>query len=136
MSSAAVIVLGAGVMGASTAWHLARRGVRNLLLLDSAPTPGAGSTGRATGGFRAQYATTINVRLSLLARSKLESFADDTGMDPGYARQGYHWLARTDRELALLAAGRRVQHQAGLTEAVAVTPDDIRKLNPALSGEE
>jgi len=131
-----VVVLGAGVMGASTAWHLARRGVRNLLLLDSAPAPGAGSTGRATGGFRAQYATAINVRLSLLARSKLESFADDTGVDPGYAPHGYLWLARTDRELALLAAGRRVQHQVGLTEAVAVTPDDIRKLNPALSGEE
>src|SRR5215467_9678966 len=103
-------------MGASTAWHLARRGVRNLILLDTARTPGAGSTGRATGGFRAQYGTTINVRLSLLARSKLESFAEDTGVDSGYAPHGYLWLARTDRELALLAADRQVQHQAGLTE--------------------
>jgi len=65
-------------MGASAAWHLARRGVRNVLLLDAAATAGAGSTGRATGGFRAQYATAINVRLSLLSREKLKAFADDT----------------------------------------------------------
>ena len=133
MSSPDVVVLGAGVMGASTAWHLARRGVRKLLLLDRAPGPGAGSTGRATGGFRAQYATAINVRLSLLARTQLETFADDTGVDPGYAPHGYLWLASTGRELELLAEARRVQHEAGLVEAVAVTLEDVRRLNPALA---
>ncbi|HZM28267.1 MAG TPA: FAD-dependent oxidoreductase [Gemmatimonadales bacterium] len=135
MTSADVVVLGAGVMGASAAWHLARRGVRNVLLLDAAATAGAGSTGRATGGFRAQYATAINVRLSLLSREKLKAFADDTGVDPGYAQHGYLWLARTDRELALLAEARRVQHEAGLSEARGVTPDEIRELNPALAAE-
>ena len=135
MSSAEVVVLGAGVMGASTAWHLAQRGVRNLLLIDSATMPGEGSTGRATGGFRAQYGTHINVRLSLLARSRLQSFAHDTGVDPGYVAHGYLWLAGSQRELDLLAEARRVQHDAGLTEAAAVMPDEIRRLNPALSGE-
>jgi sarcosine oxidase subunit beta len=134
VTTADVVVLGAGVMGASTAWHLAQRGVRSLLL-DSAPAPGTGSTGRATGGFRAQYATAVNVRLSLLARAKLESFADDTGADPGYAPHGYLWLARTDRQLTLLAEARQVQHQAGLSEARPVTPAEVRELNPALSGE-
>lgn len=123
-------------MGASTAWHLARRGVRNVLLLDAAATAGAGSTGRATGGFRAQYATGINVRLSLLSREKLQAFADDTGVDPGYAQHGYLWLARTDREVALLAESRRVQHEAGLSEARSVTLEEIRELNPALASED
>jgi glycine/D-amino acid oxidase-like deaminating enzyme len=128
-----VVILGAGIMGASTAWHLARRGVRRVVLLDRGDAAGAGSTGRATGGFRAQYATAINVRLSLLARGKLTSFEDDTGVDPGYAPHGYLWLAGSERELGALADAQRIQHEAGLAEAVLVTRDDIRRLNPAVS---
>jgi sarcosine oxidase, subunit beta len=130
-----VVILGAGVMGASTAWHLARRGVRRILLLDRGAAPGAGSTARATGGFRAQYATAINVRLSLLSRAKLAAFHDETGVDPGYAPLGYLWLAGTKEELEVLAYARQVQHASGLSEAVSVTPDDIRRLNPAVSVE-
>ena len=133
MSSPDVVVLGAGVMGASVAWHLARRGVRRVLVLDRGPGPGSGSTVRATGGFRAQFATAINVRLSLLARAKLKAFADETGVDPGYTPRGYLWLASSERELAVLAEARRVQQEAGLVEATAVSGEDIRRLNPALA---
>jgi sarcosine oxidase subunit beta len=128
-----VVILGAGIMGASAALHLARRGVRGIVLLDRGGAPGAGSTARATGGFRAQYATAINVRLSLLSRAKLGTFGDETGIDPGYAPHGYLWLAGTKGELEALADARRVQHSAGLAEAVAVTPDDVHRLNPAVS---
>lgn len=128
-----MVVLGAGVMGASVAWHLVSRGVTHVLLLDRGPCPGAGSTARATGGFRAQFATPINVCLSLLTRAKLRTFAEETGVNPGYAPHGYLWLARTEQELATLAEARRVQHQAGLVEAMAVAPDDIRRLNPAVA---
>ena len=68
MSRAAVAIVGGGVIGASVAYHLAALGQRDVVVLDRAAGPGAGSTGRATGGYRAQYATPINVRLSLLAR--------------------------------------------------------------------
>ena len=132
MRRAAVAVIGGGVMGASVAFHLASRGQRDVLILDRATAPGAGSTGRATGGFRAQYGTAINVRLSLLARSKLLAFRDETGVDPGYLPAGYLWLAVSEAELRALDAGRRVQHAEGLREAAAVTPDDIARLNPSV----
>ena len=129
--SAPIVVVGAGVVGASVAWHLARRG-REVVLLDRSSGPGQGSTGRATGGFRAQYATPINIRLSLLAREKLRTFRRDTGVDPGYDPAGYLWLASTEAELAVLRAGQAVQHQEGLTEAVQVGPEGVARLNPAL----
>ncbi|HET9727659.1 MAG TPA: FAD-dependent oxidoreductase [Gemmatimonadales bacterium] len=132
MKRAAVAVIGGGVMGASVAYHLAARGQRDVLVLDRAERAGAGSTGRATGGFRAQYGTAINVRLSLLARAKLEAFRDETGVDPGYVQAGYLWLAVSQPELDALDAGRRVQHAEGLHEARAVTPEDIGRLNPAI----
>jgi sarcosine oxidase subunit beta len=130
--SGAVAVIGAGVVGASVAYHLACRGRRDVVLLDRSDGPGQGSTGRATGGYRAQYATPINVRLSLLAREKLRRFQADTGVDPEYRQAGYLWLAATSGELAVLRAAQAVQHAEGLAEAVEVGTDDIARLNPAL----
>ena len=77
VTGAAVAVVGGGVMGASVAYHLAALGQRDVVILDRADGPGAGSTGRATGGFRAQYGSVINIRLSLLTRSKLLRFAEE-----------------------------------------------------------
>lgn len=129
--SGPVAVIGAGVVGASVAYHLARRG-RTVVLLERSDGPGRGSTGRATGGFRAQYATAINVRLSLLARDKLRGFAAEIGVDPEYRQVGYLWLAATPAELAALTAAQAVQHAEGLHEAVTVGVEEIARLNPAL----
>jgi glycine/D-amino acid oxidase-like deaminating enzyme len=52
-------VIGAGVIGASVAWHLARRGVREVLIVERGQTVGEGSTARATGGFRAQFGSNV-----------------------------------------------------------------------------
>lgn len=136
MRTASVVVIGAGVIGASVAYHLARRGWRDILVLDRSHGPGQGSTGKATGGFRAQYATPINVRLSLLSRDKLRCFTEETGGDAGYLPAGYLWLAATPCELEVLRAARRVQHQEGLTEAVEVGPEEIARLNPAVALDE
>jgi sarcosine oxidase subunit beta len=127
-----VVIIGAGVMGASLAWHLAARGCTDVTLIDGSADPGHGSTGRATGGFRAQYATAINVRLSLLSREKLQRFSDEIGGDCGYRPAGYLWLATTDPELATLAEARALQHAEGLHEATAVDLGDIGRLNPAV----
>jgi sarcosine oxidase subunit beta len=132
VTPAAVAVIGGGVMGASVAHHLAARGQRDVVILDRADGPGAGSTGRATGGYRAQYATAVNVRLSLLARDKLVGFKDETGVDPGYTPAGYLWLAGTAGELAALRAAREIQHAEGLREAVEVSPEEIARHNPAI----
>jgi len=128
-----VVVVGAGVIGASVAWHLATLGVRDVLVVDRGALPGEGSTGRATGGFRAQFATSINVRLSLFAREKLRRFRDEVGADPGYHACGYLWLARAPGELDALSAAQRVQHQSGLAEARMVAPREVAVLNPAAS---
>jgi sarcosine oxidase subunit beta len=136
MRTASVVIVGGGVIGASVAYHLARRGWREILVLDRSPGPGLGSTGKATGGFRAQYATPINVRLSLLSREKLRCFREETAGEAGYHPAGYLWLASTAGELEVLRSARRVQHQEGLTEAVEVGPEEIARLNPAVNLEE
>lgn len=133
MKSASVVIVGGGVVGASVAWHLAMRGWKDILVIDRSAGPGEGSTGRATGGFRAQYATAINVALSLLAREKLRRFREEVGADPGYLPAGYLWLAASDHELAILSQGVSVQHAAGLAEARQVGPEEIVAINPAIA---
>ncbi|MCU0619882.1 MAG: FAD-binding oxidoreductase [Gemmatimonadales bacterium] len=136
MSGADVVIVGAGVMGASVAWHLAAMGVRSVRLLDAGPGPGAGSTGRATGGYRAQYASAINVRLSLASRAKLLRFRDETGGDCGYQPVGYLFLAESPAHLAVLREAQQVQHAEGLAEARLLGPTEIAALQPhvALDG--
>ena len=132
MKPASVVIVGAGVMGASVAYHLASRGWRDVLMVDRSEGPGRGSTGVATGGFRAQYGTAINVRLSLMARDKLLRFRDEIGVDPGYLPAGYLWLAETEAELDVLRAGLEVQHREGLQEARGVSTEDVAGINPAV----
>lgn len=127
-----IAILGAGVTGASVAYHLALRGVRDIVLLDRAHEPGGGSTSRATGGFRAQFDCETEIRMSLLSRSKLERFEEETGVDPGYHPHGYLFLARSDDELQALAAAQRLQHACGLHEARMIPAEDAYALNPAI----
>ncbi|MEN3001751.1 MAG: FAD-binding oxidoreductase [Armatimonadota bacterium] len=131
-ASKEVIIIGGGVIGASVAYHLSQWGCREVLVLDGAPQPGMGSTGRATGGFRCQFSTPINVRLSLLSRQKLLRFHEEIGIDSGYRPCGYLFVASTEVQLALLRDALDAQRTAGLTESHEVSVDDIRQLNPAL----
>jgi len=130
---AAVAIVGGGVIGASIAYHLAKRGVRDILVLDRGRAPGEGSTGRATGGFRAQFATAVNVHLSLLSREKLREFDDEIGAEAGYVQAGYLWIASTAPALASLRVALAVQSSAGLTEAEEIDAEEIGRINPVVS---
>lgn len=123
---AEIIIAGAGVIGCSVAYHLAQRGARDILVVDRASGFGGGSTPKATGGFRAQFESETNVRLSLLSREKLREF------DSGYRPCGYLFLACSDPELEALEAAQAVQHACGLHEARMITAADALRINPAI----
>jgi sarcosine oxidase, subunit beta len=130
--SAEVVIIGAGVIGASVAYHLAQKGCESVLVLERNREAGGGSTSRATGGFRAQFGSEINVRLSLLSREKLLRFEEDLGVYPGYLPYGYLFLAGDGEQLDALRAAQDVQRAAGLKEAREVTPSEIEEINPAI----
>jgi len=71
-------------MGASAAYHLAQRGVKDILLLEKEEFFGTGATGRCAGGVRYQFSTEINVKLSMASLPMIERFKDETGQEVNY----------------------------------------------------
>jgi sarcosine oxidase subunit beta len=129
-----IAILGAGVIGSSVAYHLARRGCGDIVVLDRAPDFGGGSTAKATGGFRAQFDNETEVRLSMRSREKLLAFPDEIGCDSGYRPHGYLFLACNDDDLRLLRDAQTVQHACGLASRM-VSAEEARALNPAIGDE-
>src|SRR6476620_7553912 len=98
MRSAEIVIIGGGVVGASIAYHLAERGVKDVMILERENRQGTGSTGKATGGVRAQFETDINILMSLYSIDFFENCEFDCGYDP----KGYLFFATDDRQLDYL----------------------------------
>jgi sarcosine oxidase subunit beta len=130
---AEVVVVGGGIIGASVAYHLAARGMRDVVALERGTRPGEGSTGRATGGFRVGFASAIDIALSQLALQRLEHFGEETGGESGYVPAGYLWLATDHQTLLTLRDALEVQREHGVQNAREVNVADITSLNPALA---
>ncbi len=124
------VITGGGVIGASIAYHLALDGLKKILVIDKNPAPGLGSTGKATGGFRAQFGSGINIKLSLLSRKKLLSFKNETGVDSCFQQRGYLFIAQNEHELNTLKQANLLQKSCGLDEAEIIGAEEIKKLNP------
>ena len=97
-NTADIVIIGGGVMGASAAYHLAKRGGKNIVLLEKEEFFGQGATGRCAGGVRYQFSTGINVRLSLESLPMLERFGQEIGQDVNFRKCGYLIVATNENE--------------------------------------
>ena len=112
MAAYDVIVIGCGITGASTAYHLACQGAGRVLLLDR-DRPAAGGTGKSAALVRQHYSTPLMARLALAGVGMFSRMAEELGQDGGYRRVGWAFLVPPD---ALDAAQRNLamQRQVGV----------------------
>src|SRR5438128_9836468 len=96
--TADVVIVGGGIIGASIAYHLTRKGVRDVLVLER-DRLGSGSTSRNAGGIRLQFSSEINVRLSQRSIPRFEAFRDEMGIDIDFQQVGYLFLITQEREI-------------------------------------
>ena len=97
------VVIGAGVVGASCAYHLARAGLR-VHVVEAFGGPAEGSTGRSFASIRSQWADPLNIEMSWRSIRAFRSFPDDHGIDVGYRPTGYLLLVPDELWHAQLTA--------------------------------
>ena len=129
--SADIVIIGGGVMGASTAYHLAARGGLDILLLEREQFFGQGATGRCAGGVRYQFSTEVNIRLSLASLPMLERFRDEIGQEIDYRHCGYLMMLTRPDELEAFQAHLRLQHRLGV-ETIWLDGDEVRARLPIM----
>jgi sarcosine oxidase, subunit beta len=133
--TADVVVVGGGVVGASAAYHLAHAGAGRVLLLERQGELGTGSTGACAGGFRHQFSSAVNIRLSQASVPMITRFTEEHGLPLDVVQDGYLFLIRDEVAWRDYLAGVDLQRSMGV-EVEVLTPEEAAALIPGLSLEE
>src|SRR5512146_1419395 len=130
--SAEVVIIGGGIMGASLAFHLTRRGARNVLLIEKR-TVASGASGKTGALLRQHYS---NVPEATLAHLSLQTFAkwdDEVGGDCGFVNTGSIITVTTSGEDAVnierMHRNVAMQNRVGIQSEV-ISAERLRDLQP------
>ena len=130
-TSADVVVVGGGVVGASAAYHLAAAGA-SVLLLERADQLGTGSTGACAGGFRHQFSSEVNIRLSLESVPMITGFEEEHGLRLDVSQDGYLFMIRSAESWKEFLVSVELQRSLGV-EVDVLTPEDAAELIPGIA---
>ncbi len=136
MDSADVIIIGGGIVGSSIAYHLTEAGCRNVLVIERETHQGKGSTGKSMGGVRAQFATPINIRMSLYSIAFFAAYDEAMGHPSGYRPQGYLFVATTPAHMEYLRQNYRHQVETGLKSVRLLDAQDVSHIAPELRSDD
>ncbi|MEV7449737.1 MULTISPECIES: NAD(P)/FAD-dependent oxidoreductase [Streptomyces] len=128
---ASAVVVGGGVIGTGIAYHLARAGVPDVVLVERDELA-SGSTSKAAGGVRAQFSDELNIRLGARSLEAFARFEQDTGYDIGLHRVGYLFLLSTPEDVTAFEAAVRLQNSLGVPSRM-IDPAEARELSPLIS---
>jgi sarcosine oxidase subunit beta len=110
---AEIVIIGAGVVGLSIAYHLAKRGLTDVVVVDRGYLA-EGASGRNGGGVRQQWSTEINIRLMQESVDLCRRFAVELGVNVWFRQGGYLFLARSAKEIARLEKNIALQNRCGV----------------------
>lgn len=120
--TADVVIVGGGCMGCSVAWHLARLGLTDVVLVEREAQLAAGSTGKNAGGVRHQFSQTANILLSIESIAMIARFEEIVGAPIDFHQDGYLFLLTRDDDVAAF------RENVGRQQALGV---DVRWLSAA-----
>jgi sarcosine oxidase subunit beta len=130
--AAEVIIIGAGIIGTSIAYHLAKLGCRDVIVLEKEDDIGCGSTAKGAGGVRQEFNQEVNIKLSLESLEFFKRFEEETGYPPDFRQCGYLRFVSTGEELEELRQKVAFQRQFGV-EVSLISPKEAKEIIPALN---
>jgi sarcosine oxidase, subunit beta len=128
---AEIVIVGAGIMGLSIAYHLARLGVSDITVVDRSYLCG-GASGRNGGGIRAQWSSEANIRLMQESIRMCRAFASELKINVWLRQGGYLFLARDEERRRSLEVSCTLQRECGLATQM-LTPREAQRLVPELA---
>jgi sarcosine oxidase subunit beta len=131
MDTAEIVIIGGGVVGASIAYHLGRRGFGDGVVVLERESLASGTTGRSAGGIRSQFSTDINIQLSLESVRFWLAFEEEMGLPLDYRELGYLYLAQTEEEREAFAKNVALQNSYGVPSQL-LTPEEAGGLVPGM----
>ncbi|EST19050.1 NAD(P)/FAD-dependent oxidoreductase [Streptomyces roseochromogenus] len=130
-ASADVVIIGGGVMGASTAFHLAEAGVTKVVVVERGDL-GCGSSGKPIGGVRAQFSDPLNIELGSRSLRAYRDFPRRPGAGIGLDTVGYLFLLDSEQQATAFEAGVKLQNSLDVPSRM-IGPDEARRLCPYVS---
>ncbi|MFM8205858.1 MAG: NAD(P)/FAD-dependent oxidoreductase [Actinomycetales bacterium] len=128
-----VVIVGCGVMGASTAFHLAEAGVSVLLCEKNELA--SGSTSKAAGGVRANFSDAFNVALGARSLELFSRFQERPGYEIDLHRPGYLFALTKPEDVKLFESSTEIHKQFGV-ESKMLTPAQAAAVSPLLNVED
>jgi sarcosine oxidase subunit beta len=129
--TADVVIVGGGCMGASVAYHLARRDVTDVVLVEREPQLGTQSTGRNAGGFRHQFSDPANIELSKESIALFARFEQEVGYPIDFWPDGYLFLLSSESSVAAFRRNVTLQREHGI-QVDWLSAQDAAALCPGL----
>ena len=126
------VVIGGGIMGTATAYHLAKRGVGVTLF--EKDHLAAGSTGYTCGVIRQHYSVETLARMAFRALQVWENFDETVGGDAGFKKLGVVWVAGSQHKSEFVSSVKVLQ-SIGI-RAELLDSDSLRELTPYLVAED
>ena len=125
-----VVIVGGGIMGASAAYYLAKRGVSDVTLLERDLLAQA-TTGLSVGGIRQQFSHPSNILLSQHSVRVFENFKDEFGEDIYFRKAGYLFLAQEEETWNDFLSSAETQRRLNVPVEV-LSPEEIKRRWPYL----
>ncbi len=129
--TADVVIIGAGIIGASIAYHLAVRGCTNVVILEKEETEISGSTARSVAGVRHQFSTEVNIRLSIYSIERLKRFHEEVGGHAGLQQNGYLFLINNHADWETYCANVALQRSLGVRVEL-LAPEEAARFIPGM----
>ena len=132
-SKAEVVIIGAGISGCSIAYNLAKKGVKDIVVLDKSYIC-SGSTGRCGAGVRMQWGTEMNCKI---AKKSIEFYEHANEIlkyerDVEFKQKGYLLVAHTDHEVEQFKKNIQVQHSCGIPSTM-LSLEEAKEIVPYLN---
>ena len=130
-----IVIVGGGVMGASTLYHLSARGIKNVVLLERNEFFGQEATGRCAGGVRYQFATEVNIKLSMESLPMLDRFKSEIGQDVNFRKCGYLFVLTNEKDVETFRHNAKLQNKLGV-ETEWLTGVEVQRRVPYMRFED